>query len=202
MKTRFYLGIAICLFISQAAGADIVFSTSATDANAGSDFSFQLGTVNSIFVHVSTESGQTINGLSLDIFSSNPGVLEAIDHNIENPNIFGSIDRWTGTDGGIHGDLIDNSNALAILDAGLSTSGLTDFQLHSRIDVMATAEGATALSFAEGENLVTDTDSIGSIWSTISAGSGSVNVTAVPEPTSTALVVLGASLFAFRRRRG
>lgn len=204
MKKVLFLALSLLCFTASAANADIVFSTSSTDAGAGSDFTFVEGQTGQIYVWVSTESGQTINGLSLSILSSSADVLEATAHNIENPNIILNLNRWGGTGAGELNDLVINSNAVGLGGVGLGTTGLTDFVLHSTIDVLATGIGTTNISFAEGANLITDTDSTGSIADTITFGTGSVTVNAVPEPSTffaLGVATIGFGAYQIRRRR-
>lgn len=204
MKKVLFLALSLLCFTASAANADIVFSTSATDANAGSDFTFQEGQTGQIYVWVSTEAGQTINGLSLDILSSDANVLEATAHTIENPVIIANLTRWGGTGAGDLGDLVNDSNAVGLGGIGLNTGGLSNFVLHSTVDVLATGVGTTNLSFAEGNNLITDDQSVGSIADTINFGGGSVTVNAVPEPSTffaLGVATIGFGAYQLRRRR-
>ena len=192
--------LLMTLLSASVAHGDIIFSKSNSDPGAGTNVSLGLGDVGSLFVWVSTNPGQTINGLSLDIISDVPSILEATNHIISNPS-----GRWSNVNSGILGDLVDDSNAFVLFGDGIATTGLTDFTLHSEVQFVATEIGTTELSFAEGSNLITDTVSSESIADSIEMGSGSVKVS-VPEPGAFALLGLvgvfcavGVSVIRMRR---
>jgi hypothetical protein len=201
MKKIVFTLLFLCLAASQAQ-ADIVFSTSGTDANAGTNLNVEVGQSASMFVWVSTNAGFTINGLNINILSSEADVLQATSHLIANPG--GT--RWNASAPGTLGDLATNVNAIALFaPAGLSTTGLNDFVLFSEVQFDATALGTTNLSFTQGANSVTYRGVQGqTAWSQWNApGTGTVNViSAIPEPSSAAVLgLLSIGGLALRRRR-
>lgn len=208
MKKILCLALGLLCLTASAANADIVFSTSASDASAGSDFTFVEGQSGNIHVWVSTETDQTITGLSLDILSSSDGVITANNHVIENPNIVLNINRWGGVGGGTLGSsvLVNDSNATVLGNppgVGIATTGLGDFVLHSTLTVDATAIGSSNLSFEPGLFDIVDQDSQ-SISDSITYGTGTVTVNAIPEPSSVlalGVATIGFGAYQIRRRR-
>lgn len=181
--------------------AAVQLSISGTDAGAGNSLELQLGQTGSMFVWMSTDAGQTIAGVGVDLLSSDTSVLEATAYNIANP-----ASRWLSVAAGDLGDLSRNSNAFALppfAGTGLSTSGQGDFALFSEIQFSATALGATTLSLQANSNGFADSNATNNDLSGQLAGvTGSVNVvSAVPEPSSAALLVMAAGVAAVRRRR-
>ncbi|XZE53690.1 PEP-CTERM sorting domain-containing protein [Planctomycetaceae bacterium SH139] len=201
MIMRKIFAVATLCLVTTSARADIVFSTSATDAFAGSDLVMNVGTSASMFVWVSTEPGQTLAGISLDILSSDATILEATSHEVFNPN----GDRWFTTQAGDLGDLVDDGLGLALLGLngdGISTGDLGTFTLFSEVQFLATGVGTTGLSFDFGSQGISDGDvSFGP--GDITFGTGSVSsLTAVPEPGSFAVLGLaGVGMGIYRRRR-
>lgn len=201
MKRIFWAVLVVCGLAAGSARADLVFSTSATDANAGTTVNMFEGDTASLYIWVSSLNGQTINGMGLDILSNDAAILQAISHTIENPIVFGSTRRWNGTpNGGTLGDLAIRSRAAAVTTPGVSTSGASDFVLHSTLQFTATALGSTEITFREGQDRMTAVGQ-GSIFSSISRGTANVNVlTAVPEPGSFAVLGLAGLACAGVRR--
>lgn len=202
MNLRTVLAVATLCLLATSARADIVFSTSATDALAGSDLVMNNGTSSSMFVWVSTEPGQTLAGISIDILSSDPAILQATSH-----EVFGEGDRWFTTQEGDLGDLVDDGLGLALLGfpgggTGISTGDLGTFTLFSEVQFQATGVGTTGLTFDFGSQGISDGDtSFGP--GDITFGTGSVSsLTAVPEPGSFAVLGLaGLGIGIYRRRR-
>lgn len=192
-----FLAVTVAILFAMSADyarADIIFSIDRNNAAAGNTLNLLEGQSGSMFVFISTEAGQTFNGMGLDILSSDPAVLQATAYNVANPS-----GRWLGIFPAMLGDLVTEANAFNIV-GGLSTTGLTDFTLHSEIVFDATALGSTQLTFAENANLITA--GLDSVANTISFGVGSVNVTAIPEPSSYAVLgVLGLTVGGYRRLR-
>lgn len=181
--------------------AAVQFSTSGTDAGAGNVLDLQVGQTGSMFLWMSTDAGQVVAGAGIDILSSEANVLEATSYQIANPN-----NRWLGApDNGTLGDLVTGSNAFALPglgSTGLSTSGQADFVLFSEVQFTATALGASQLSLVANSNgfassATTNNDLSGSL-NGVTAG---VNVSAVPEPGSAALLLTAAAVCGWRRRR-
>lgn len=181
--------------------AAVQFSTSGTDAGAGNMLDLQVGQTGSMFLWMSTDAGQVVAGAGIDILSSDANILEATSYEIANPS-----NRWAGApNNGTLGDLVTGSNAFAIPgfgSTGLSTSGQADFVLFSEVQFTATALGATQLSLVANSNgfassAITNNDLSGSL----DGVTASVNVSAVPEPSSAALLLTAAAGCAWRRRR-
>ena len=196
MKRIIFALVVACSFGATAnAQIDLFFSTSDSNANAGADLTLTEGATGSMFIWVTNNSGGTIDGLSLDINSSDAGVLEATDHIIDNP---GST-RWFATGPGTLGDLVDDSNAFVLI----TESGILDGEtvLHSEVafDVTGLEGSTTALSMAEGAFEITVSGVGGQ---NINFGVGSVSVgSAIPEPGSLAVIGLVTLGMVVRRRR-
>jgi hypothetical protein len=197
MKIICLLAITTILGLAGQASAAVTinFSTSNTDAGAGAELNLGLGETGSMFVWVSSDPGQTLTGIALNIVSDNLNVLQATSYEIENP----SGDRWADVNNGTLGDLVSGSQAFALppfAGDGLATGG--DFVLHSTVQFVATELGSTNLSFTLGSNGVGDLN--GNV--TPEFNTGFVNVTAVPEPGSFALLGLIGVAYGYKRRRG
>lgn len=193
--------MALLLALVSNAQADIIFSTSNTDAFAGSDLNLaNVGDTGRMYVWVSTAPNQVINGMSVNIDSDDASVLQATSHLIYNPN--GT--RWNGVSAGTLGDLVTDFRALALFPPfGIGTTGPNDFVLFSEVNFVATAEGTTNLGFSEGPLSVTYRGGTTTIWNTWNIGTGSVTVgNAIPEPSTAALAgVLAVAGLMVRRRK-
>lgn len=195
--SRFFLAALMVIGMASASQAAVILSTSATDANAGTSLELQVGQTGSIYTWISTNAGQTFTGVGIDILSSAADVLEATAHNINNPG-----NRWLNVAAGDLGDLVTGSNAIALVGFagdGLSTSGQDDFTLHSEIVFTATAIGQTQLTITPNNNGIGDLT--GDVTGSVTFGSGAVNVTAVPEPSSLCLLGGLFGLGVLRRKR-
>lgn len=190
------LALAVLLSAATSADAAIVkWSTSGVDANEGSNLTLQLGSTGSIYVWASTDSGEAIRGFSFDAISDNPSILEGTDHIIEEPT-----GRWLSTGPGTLGDLVTGSNAIAssfLGQTGINTGGEENFVLHSEIQLLATELGTTNVMLQEGTAGISD----GSNSIATQFFGGTVNVTAVPEPGTCAVLGLGAVTVWLRRKR-
>lgn len=190
-----YLALAamiVCLSSSAVHAQQIILSTSAIDAFAGSDLNLNLGDSGSLYVWVNNNSGGTVDAMGLDILSSDPAILEATAHLISNPS-----SRWFATGPGTLGDLVTGSNAFVLI----TETGIADGELvlHSEIQFDATALGVTTVNIQESPFGVT-VDGL-DVNPDFSLGSGTVTVgNAIPEP-ATGLVVLAACGLAVVRRR-
>ncbi|MFK7734995.1 MAG: PEP-CTERM sorting domain-containing protein [Pirellulaceae bacterium] len=184
--------LSLALFSASISEAAVLqLSTSATDPDAGSSLSLNINDSGSMFVWVAADDGQTIRGMSIDILSSDVAVLEATDHIVD-----GS--RWQAAGVGDLGDLVDNSNSVAIT-SGTGIVGNT-LVLHSEVQFIATAAGTTDLQLARGFEGFVDGAFADIPDTEITYGGGTVNV-AVPEPSSIGLIGLGAIAGVLRRRR-
>lgn len=196
-RVVFSLAMLLSLMAAPAMAA-VQFSTSGTDANQGNSLSLQVGQTGSMFVWISTDQGQTVAGIGMDILSSDANVLEGTAYNIANPN-----NRWLAPNAGTVGDLVTGSNAFAlpgISGTGLGTNGQADFQLFSEIQFNATAAGATNLSLQINGNGFGDSTGA-DLAGTVAGVAGNVSVSAVPEPSSMALLAMAAGGACLRRRR-
>jgi hypothetical protein len=190
---------------STAAMADIIFSSSGTDAAAGTNVNVNQGATGSIYVWVSTEAAQTISGISFNILSSDSTIASGLSHSIQNP---GDPARWTTVQAGTvnsNGNLLNNHRAFILppplsQNTGLSTSGLSDFVLHSELSFTATNIGTTDLTFTPTSAGISFLGVGGNQWNNVIKGTGSI--TAVPEPSSALLLTgVACAAAAYRRRR-
>ena len=200
MKKFLFVALCCVFGISNQADADVVinFSTSNLDAAAGSSLNLNVGQEGSMYVWIRTDPGQILTGAALNILSSEANVLEALEYTIQNPGSVGGP-RWANVNTGTLGDLVTGSSVFAL--PGLGSTGLTtngDFVLHSEIRFSATNIGTTNLSFGVGPQGVADFGGpVTPVFNT-----GSVNVlTAVPEPSSFALLGLAGAAIGYRRRQ-
>jgi hypothetical protein len=173
----------------------VQFSTSGTDASAGSELNMLQGETGSMFIWMATgtEASETLAGVALDVDSSDPEILEAVAHVIANPD-----DRWAQVTEGDLGDLTRGSQVFAL--PGFGSDGLfTDgeFLLYSEVQFKATGVGTTELSFLEGGNGFGDLDGV---VEPVFANTATV-VSEVPEPSTLLLCTLGIGLGAMVLRR-
>lgn len=187
---------------------DFIYSTSGTNALAGSTLNLTQGDSSSLYVWVSTNPGQTLTGISFNVLSSSAPVVSATGHFVENPATGATTTRWTSiTVGGLNtsGNLVNNHRAFYLPGltngTGISTSGPADFVLYSTINFNATAIGSTELSFTATTAGVSQLGGGGNIWNSIPKGTATINVSAIPEPGSAALLALAGLAIAFRRRK-
>lgn len=206
MPARFLLVVVALFAVSTAQASSVTLSDSATDSTVGVNQSLALSDSGSVYVWVTPDTGQTINGLGLDVIASDPGVLEATAITIFNPT-YSIIDdpRWNSTNSGTLGDLFTGTNAVAVsgangIDEGASSldGGTVDAAgafLHAVVDFTATGVGTTSLTPQANDNFIT-AEGEGQISPSFTGGT----VTVIPEPTT--LVLLGAGgLLALRRKR-
>jgi hypothetical protein len=197
MKKLFLvLAFALCVCTSQAqAQIDLLYSTSDSDAFAGSDLNMFLGESASMFVWVINDDLAAIDGLGIDLLSDNAAVLEATAHNINEP-----AGRWAATQAGTLGDLAIDTNAFALIgfgSDGIANDGIAT--LHSEIVFDATDLGFTNLSIAENSNLISVT---GNAPQSVNFGTGTVTVAQIPEPGSLIVVsAIGLMVVTRRNRR-
>lgn len=191
------LALAIALCSVATSRADLIFSTSATDSGAGTTLNLTQGDSASLYIWISTNAGQVLNGVSLSALSSNAEVLQATAHLHNN-----SDNRWNdaGFSSGTLGDLFVDSNAVDLFaPGGIATTGRTDFTLFSEIQFDATGVGSTTVQLDRGRFNIAAR--VGGPF-TATFGSATVNVAAIPEPSSiAALALLVGGLAAARRRR-
>jgi hypothetical protein len=188
------------------ARADFIFSISGTDAVAGSVLNLETGQAGSMFVWMSTNPGQTLTGVSFNVLSDQPGLLTADGHVVEN----GPPQRWSSIQiGGFNtaGNLLNNHRAFYLpgltSGVGISTTGLTDFVLHSELRFDAGLNpGVANLTFTPTTAGVSQLGGGGNIWNSIVKGTGQVNVSAaIPEPGALGALALAGLLYSLRRNR-
>ncbi len=188
---------SICVSTAQ---ADIIFSSSSTDAMAGGDVTVGVGQSGSVFVWVSTEAGQTMTGISFNVLSSLPAIASGVSHSVQNGGRWSSVQAGTVNS---NGNLLNNHRAFYLpgltQGTGISTSGLNDFVLHSELQFNATSIGTTNLSFTSTTAGISFLGVGGNQWNNVVKGTGSI--TAVPEPTSAMVLLLGAAGCLVARRR-
>jgi len=203
MKTAFLTtACAASMFTHAASAATISLSSSKEDPNALVDLVLNIGEQADLFVWIQPDDGQSINGIALDVISSEAEVLEALNFVIENPTAGLGTVRWDETDNGTLGDLLTESNAVAVnqfgiqqqfagFDQGIVVNG--NF-LHATLTIQATEEGTTRVLPAVGRREISDTTGV----FTPELVGGTVEV--VPEPASAVLIAAGTLMLARRRR--
>ena len=186
--------VALFLMVGSAqAQLDIFYSTSGTDANAGTELNLFEGDSASIFVWVRNGDAAAMDGLGIDMISSDASILEGTAHTIANPN-----NRWAQANEGDLGDLVTGSVSIALI--GFGSNGIAndgEAVLHSEIAFDATAVGSTNLSIAENAGAISIS---GNAPNSVNFGTATVNVSVVPEPAS-GLVAAGVLGLAVLRRR-
>ena len=195
--------VAIASLCCSAAQADIIFSSSSTDANAGNTVTVQQGQASSIYVWVSTEANQTMTGISFNILADDNTIASGVSHVVENPG-----PRFSTVQAGsvnTSGNILNNHRAFylpGLTDGtGISTSGLTDFVLHSTLNFNADNLGSTELTFTPTTAGISFLGVGGNQWNNVTKGTGIINVTAIPEPTSALVLLAGSMGLALVRRR-
>ncbi len=221
MISRFLTAVGSTLCVGTASAAPLIFlSTSNVDPLLGSTaLELAPGEAGTLYVWVDpdgdpiiTPDEASITGLSLDLVSEDPSVLEATGFTIYNPTIvlspFFSDTRWQGVGSGTLGDLVDDSNAVSVttglgIDPDLGTiDPLTDALgvnfLHGQVDFVATGSGTTTVTPATGGLLIVDEFGSQLFPNYLSA---TVTVTPIPEPAIGGVVLVGLVGLAARRRR-
>ncbi len=197
MKTNFFCMTVIMFALacnSATAQLDIIFSISDIDSNAGSELDLVLGSSGSMYVWVTNNDLDVLDGVGIDLLSSDTSILEATSHDIGNPS-----SRWSAVDGGDLGDLATDTIAFALV--GLGANGITNdgsTVLFSEVRFDATALGETELSIVENANAISI---LGSDAQSINFGTARVSVSAVPEPSSFMVLALVGGMVGLRRRR-
>lgn len=204
MKKFVLLGLVVCCLSFTTANAQvaITFSTSSTDANAGTVFDLNDGDTGSIFVWAENNdaSGNDLDALAIDISGSGSSTLTANSFDVVNGG------RWSFVRDATLGSspdslLVEDSSSIFLAFPG-TTGGIENAGgpvLHATLNFTAAGVGSNTLGIAEGAGLI----SAGGVRpQTLSLGSATVNVTtAVPEPGSFVLISSLVGCVLLRRRR-
>lgn len=199
------LAAALMLGISVSASATSI-DFSETEVNFSSNAG-QTGTLQ-VLIDTTPENFTFANGaVGVSVTSSTPDVIQITDATVFTPVFFGGfVKRWiSGSVQNLSADSIDELLGLSIQTAGLDSSidgnadGPSGTFIFASIDYTVIGEGSTTLSLGEiaRDGFIVDTgqDVSGSI------NFGQSTFTVVPEPTSLALLGLGALSLMARRRR-
>ncbi|WP_145302009.1 PEP-CTERM sorting domain-containing protein [Crateriforma conspicua] len=214
MKALLAAQLVLAAFVCGNASATLTmtFSTSGTDPNAGSSLFVNPGSAgNQLFVWAELSGDASvepyIEGLGLDITADNGNVV-ATSHVIENP-VFQDIpglDRWnlaisngTLNDSGV---LVNDSLGAALPGLG----GLAFYQgiqngdgpvLHSVLTFDVIGGGTTELGFERGIGNIASNGAVPGL----DFRTATVVASAVPEPSSFAMIACGLAATAFQVRR-
>ncbi|MEM9347440.1 MAG: PEP-CTERM sorting domain-containing protein [Planctomycetota bacterium] len=152
-----------------ASATSVLLSDSNTSAGDTVNQAVILGNSSTIYVWVDVDPGQVITGLSLDIVSSAAAVLEATSYTTYNPTYSSDgDDTWIGINNGTVGDLLDDTNAIALdnitSSRGLDQSDIGTFTgttdgnafLVGALSFDATALGQTTVTPAVGSNNISE----------------------------------------------
>jgi hypothetical protein len=196
----FTLGLMIVAGMAGNAQADFFFSSSDTDASAGTEVVLTPAMSAVIHVWASTEDMQVINGVAINVVSDNAALLEGTDFQFARAGT--ASDPWDSTNVQGFGDLINEAGAAALTGPGFTTSGLSDFVLFGTVFFDATGgPGVSNLSITPGVRGISARGE-GRIEDTITFGTATV-VVAVPEPSSLAiLLACGVPVICRRARKG
>ncbi|QEG24026.1 PEP-CTERM sorting domain-containing protein [Mariniblastus fucicola] len=202
---KLFLAFAILIFASSTSHADFFIGTDLADAQSGGELTLDLGSTSTLEIWTLGETGQNIRGVSFNLISNVMGIV-----NSSNLEIDALADRWPVNN---LGDDFDDPTAgsdtgVLVNDAGLATlgsflgTGITFEDAPIRlgtIDITADQVGAVSIDFSEGSNGVID--AAGPVTGFVT-GSRSVSVvSAVPEPSSIAVLALVGGIAGLRRRR-
>lgn len=196
--------------LAGSANAELFVGRTGEDASSGSALTLTLGEVLNLGIYARTDTDQNIRGLSFNLVSDNPGVLNSTSFSfdpvdsaftLKNPMEVGGVqgaNLITESDTGL---LVNNAVAAALTsDAGLSSTASEPFVLLANLGISADALGSTVLSFSAGPQGVRDQDGVVTDFAT---GTRAINVTAIPEPGCFFLLgALATGHYGRRRRRG
>ncbi len=166
--------LAVLVFSSTCYGLRIYLSDSSTSpAISNPTLDLQPDGTGSLYIWVSPDAGETVNGMGLSLRASDPGIVSVTNHEVFNPtNSNIAKPRWDGVSDGatsVGSLLFANSNAASVFGAtgmdpdlfhvggdplAVVDGDLTAY-LHSRIDVAALGIGQTDLFLQVGQALIT-----------------------------------------------
>lgn len=230
--TRLVTVAFLVLLLPRFVDADFVIF--AADKNVGPvrnvnpSITGPVGSTGTIEVWAELDAGQIVNGLSLDLLTTTPGVVTATAHTVANPVLVTTQNRWPNASAintGTLGSLFSGSNFVSF-SSGLNGSfksttldpsydATADAFLVSSVDYTINAEGCTDAYFHVGPKAIdgpagsaiffgwgdgaTTVDAIGS--RTALADVTVCGVTAaVPEPSAFMLLGVCAILFALKSK--
>ncbi|WP_182867076.1 PEP-CTERM sorting domain-containing protein [Rhodopirellula sp. JC639] len=203
MKKIFFtmVMLAITPVVSR---AELVLGRSLADAQSGAALNMNLGAAETLEIWAIGATDQNIRALSFNLTAATPGVVNSTALAFDDLG-----GRWPLNNTTF--DLLGQSaSGLLIDDAQIATfgnfagTGVTFTATEPAIrlgtlDVSADSAGSSLLNFSAGSNGVND--QTGAI-SGFAVGGRTLNViSAVPEPSSAALIAIGAAGFVIRRRR-
>ncbi|WP_413430981.1 PEP-CTERM sorting domain-containing protein [Crateriforma spongiae] len=192
---KILLSLIATIAMTTGVQADMFISGSETLAT-DNVINLTLGDIQSIYVWADTDSGQSFSSISFNVTTDTPDLITAVDYSVTAPAPWASFGQESLNTGNL---LVNNGGAFNFLGGFESSPGNEFFQL-ARIDIQALAGGSGNLGVeigGAGIGITPPGSDAG--WAFNSA---TVNVSAVPEPgTFAVLGVVGSAYSGYRIRR-
>lgn len=150
------------------------------------------------------ETGGTFSFGQHSWIGFNPGAVGTVDINGGTVNVAGMFGLgWNGGDGYVN---VNDDGLLAL--SNIHGDGATSIKQASQLDIIGTGQvtlpgdfEAVIATYA-GNGLISGNGIVGNIQTDLTSNPGFTTITAIPEPSTFALIALGLGLAALRRRNG